>query len=85
MDLVISGGGTMTREAAVLGVPSYSFFRGRMGRVDMSLEKSRRLTMLRTADDVRDKLEIAKRDRTAAPEVGNDLRDRIVDEILGAA
>ena len=35
---MISGGGTMTREAAVLGVPSYSFFRGREGQVDAWLE-----------------------------------------------
>ena len=27
-DLVISGGGTMNREAAALGVPVYSLFRG---------------------------------------------------------
>ena len=33
-DLVISGGGTMNREAAALGVPVYSMFRGRIGAVD---------------------------------------------------
>ena len=31
-DLVISGGGTMNREAAALGVPVYSIFRGRIER-----------------------------------------------------
>ena len=33
-DLVISGGGTMNREAAALGVPVYSIFRGKIGSVD---------------------------------------------------
>ena len=33
-DLVISGGGTMNREAAALGVPVYSIFRGKIGAVD---------------------------------------------------
>jgi len=28
-DLVVSGGGTMNREAAALGVPVYSIFRGK--------------------------------------------------------
>ena len=32
-DLVISGGGTMNREAAALGVPVYSIFRGKLGAV----------------------------------------------------
>jgi uncharacterized protein len=31
-DLVISGGGTMNREAAALGVPVYSIFRGTIGQ-----------------------------------------------------
>ena len=30
-DLVISGGGTMNREASALGVPVYSIFRGKLG------------------------------------------------------
>lgn len=38
MDMVIGGGGTMTREAAVLGVPSYTFFMGRPGMVDADLQ-----------------------------------------------
>jgi len=52
-DLVIGGGGTMTREAAVLGVPSYSFFSGKTGAVDRALEKMGRLIMIRDQHDVR--------------------------------
>ena len=36
-DLLISGGGTMAREASVLGIPSYSFFSGKLGEVDKYL------------------------------------------------
>jgi hypothetical protein len=45
-DLVLGGGGTMTREAAVLGVPSYSFFKGPKGAVDEFLEKNGRLIFI---------------------------------------
>lgn len=46
MDTVIGGGGTMTREAAILGVASISFFRGRRGAVDDSLVQKNRLVLL---------------------------------------
>lgn len=36
-DFVVSGGGTMNREAAALGVPVYSIFRGKIGAVDRYL------------------------------------------------
>ena len=39
-DLVISGGGTMNREAAALGVPVYSIFRGKIGAVDQYLSEA---------------------------------------------
>jgi predicted glycosyltransferase len=54
MDAVIGGGGTMTREAAILGVPSYTFFRGRPGRVDETLESEGRLVLLERAEDFPD-------------------------------
>ena len=47
--LVAGGGGTMTREGAVLGVPSVSFFMGRPGRVDEHLASLGRLTFVRDA------------------------------------
>jgi predicted glycosyltransferase len=36
-DLVVSAGGTMNREAAVLGTPAYTVFAGEMGAVDRYL------------------------------------------------
>jgi len=55
-DLVISGGGTMNREAAAMGVPVYSIFRGKIGAVDRYLVEQGRLILLETADDVRTKI-----------------------------
>jgi predicted glycosyltransferase len=46
-DLVVSAGGTMVREAAVLGTPVWSIFEGRPGAVDEQLEREGRLRFLR--------------------------------------
>ncbi len=63
-DLVISGGGTMNREAAALGVPVYSIFRGEIGAVDRYLVSKGRLTLIERPEDVISKLVLCKRDRT---------------------
>ena len=47
-DLVLGGGGTMTREAALLGVPTYSLFAGKPPAVDVWLEQQGRLRRLRS-------------------------------------
>jgi hypothetical protein len=60
-DLVISGGGTMNREAAALGVPVYSIFRGKIGAVDRYLSENGRLVLLETVQDVRKKIILNKR------------------------
>jgi predicted glycosyltransferase len=62
-DLVISGGGTMNREAAALGIPVYSLFRGKLGAVDRHLAKTGKLMLLETEQDVREKLRLVRRDR----------------------
>lgn len=51
VDLVISSGGTMLREAAYLGVPAYSIFQSRIGAVDRYLESIGRLHFVRSAAD----------------------------------
>jgi hypothetical protein len=55
-DLVISGGGTMNREASALGVPVYSIFRGRLGAVDEYLAKTGRLTVIKSIEDIHTKI-----------------------------
>jgi uncharacterized protein len=60
-DLVISAGGTMNREAAALGVPVYSIFKGTIGAVDRYLASVARLTLIETIDDVRNKIALVHR------------------------
>lgn len=62
-DFVISGGGTMNREAAALGVRVYSIFKGKIGAVDNYLSEEGRLTLLSSTEDVRDKVDIQRRDK----------------------
>jgi predicted glycosyltransferase len=62
-DLVISGGGTMNREAAALGVPVYSIFRGTIGAVDQYLAANGRLVLLESAADLTTKLSVRHRSR----------------------
>ncbi len=63
-DLVISGGGTMNREAAAMGVPVYSIFRGKIGGVDRFLVDQGRLVLLETVEDVRSKIKAVRRAET---------------------
>ncbi|HXD72013.1 MAG TPA: DUF354 domain-containing protein [Gaiellales bacterium] len=51
-DLVVSAGGTMNREAVVLGTPVYTTFAGRLGGVDERLVGEGRLRPLESAGDL---------------------------------
>jgi len=85
-DLVISGGGTIIREAAALGVPAYSIFGGKIGAVDEYLSGSGRLTLVRSVEDVKRKIIIKKRTRPDMHENGNSLTmQKIVDEVIAFA
>jgi predicted glycosyltransferase len=46
VDLVVSSGGTMVREAAYLGVPAYSIFQSELGGVDRHLASLGRLHLV---------------------------------------
>ena len=70
-DLVISGGGTMNREAAALGVPVYSTFRGEIGAVDQYLSECGRLVLLETTTDIESKIKLARRTISTKPQTGN--------------
>jgi len=70
-DLVISGGGTMNREAAALNVPVYSIFRGRIGAVDRYLAECGRMTLIENVDQVQKKIALIRRNRPYTPERGN--------------
>jgi len=64
-DFVVSGGGTMNREAAALGVPVYSIFRGKTPSIDRYLSDAGRLTFLETVEDVKTKMKIERRDKAS--------------------
>jgi predicted glycosyltransferase len=68
-DLVVSGGGTMNREAAALGVPVYSIFRGTIGAVDRQLKAEGRLVLVESVQDVHREIKLVKRPRKSVAEV----------------
>jgi len=46
-DVTVGGGGTMTRESAILGTPTYTVFAGKLAAVDAALVAAGRLHDLR--------------------------------------
>ena len=52
-DMVLSGGGTMVREAVAVGIPAYTFFTGELGALDLSMIKDKLITQLTSTADIR--------------------------------
>lgn len=75
-DLVIGGGGTMTREAGILGTPSYSFFGGKLGHVDKYLVEQNKLVLLESENDLK-KIQFEKK-RNQNPAIKKDAFDFVV-------
>ena len=83
-DALVSAGGTMNREAAVLGTPVWSIFEGRLGGVDEHLVREGRLMILTDPEQ----LTIERRPRNAAADrVRRDPTDllRLAVPALGAS
>jgi predicted glycosyltransferase len=68
-DLLVSAGGTMNREAAVLGTPVWSVFEGRPGAIDEMLVEQGRLRLLRSPEEI-----VVER-KSAPPPSGEARRD----------
>jgi predicted glycosyltransferase len=79
-DLLVSAGGTMNREAAVLGTPVYSIFEGRMGGVDEELVREGRLRLLESAGQ----LEIAPKTDSGLERVRRDPAELVRLAVPGA-
>jgi len=77
-DLVISGGGSMNREAAVLGTPTYSLFKGKLAAVDRYLIEKGRLRHIDSEEGVERIAICKKRDRVS--KLGS---DGLVEELAG--
>ncbi len=85
VDLIISGGGTMNREAAVLGVPVYSIYQGHIGAVDMNLMNTHRLKHVDTMEALR-KIPLVKRGEAVEVrdrEAGERLCSSMADAVIG--
>jgi hypothetical protein len=80
-DLVISAGGTMNREAAILGTPAYSAFMGAMPAVDMELIKMGRMFHLANESDLQ-KIRFQKK-KQGKTLVNTGLLNEIVNQIVG--
>ena len=80
-DAVISGGGTMIREGAGLGVPAYSIFCGPKPDVDSYLESQNMLTFVQDADEV-DKIKTVKREKCPDNIRRNNITPILINEIL---
>lgn len=65
-DLVISGGGTMNREAAALGVPVATIFAGKPAAIDKMLIDEKRLISIKSRQDLQNLLPLAKKSATNA-------------------
>ena len=79
-DLVVSAGGTMNREAAVMGVPAYSLFLGEQAAVDIELNRLSRLTFVQSTDDLA-AIRLEKSGRKP-PLSNSDLLDEVIGIIL---
>ena len=85
-DLVVSGGGTMNREAAALGVPVYSIFRGHTGAVDRHLCQTGRLVLVTSPEEVEQKIQLVKRpQRSVAESTSRATLDALLDTITELA
>ncbi|ACF12834.1 protein of unknown function DUF354 [Chloroherpeton thalassium ATCC 35110] len=58
-DVVVSGGGTMNRESALLGTPTYSMFTGARPAIDQVLQQQGTITFIETPQQV-DSIEFQK-------------------------
>jgi len=62
----------MNREAAALGIPVYSIFRGPTGAVDRYLSQQGRLVMLQSAAEVWQRIKVERREK----EISNISKNR---------
>ncbi|MFZ5518015.1 MAG: DUF354 domain-containing protein [Candidatus Zhuqueibacterota bacterium] len=82
-DLVIGGGGTMNREAAVMGVPAYSIFQGKLGAVDRYLVQDGRLKIIHNMNELKSiKIQQRNRDESLLFQRNDALISFISDKIL---
>jgi uncharacterized protein len=83
-DLMIGAGGTMTREAALMGVPTVSLFAGQRPAVDTWLEANGFMRVLRSVDDLPAVTPQVRADRLATLRArGDRLVEHFCDAVTG--
>jgi predicted glycosyltransferase len=75
-DLVVSAGGTMNREAALLGTPTWTTFAGSLGAVDRQLVERGQMRVLERPE------QLVLEKHTPQPPRFEALADAVTDEIL---
>ena len=80
-DLAVSGGGTMNREAAVLGTPAYTVFKGQLGAVDRYLIQRDRMVQVSESEDI-GRIRVEKRHGHARGMCEPTLVQKVTDMIL---
>jgi uncharacterized protein len=79
-DFVFSGGGTMNREAAALGVPTATIFAGNPAAIDEYLFREGRLLKIETSEDLA-KVKLVKKKGLNLRE-GKNVREQVLNYIL---
>ena len=80
-DLVISSGGTMLREAAFLGVPSYSIFQSAIGEVDKELAARGQLVLVGGPEEF-DRFRFEKKTSAGTTRGAADTMERLLALVL---
>lgn len=83
-DVVIGAGGTMTREAAILGTPTWSIFQGRPAAVDRSLMREGKLRVLASLADLEDR-PVVKHNRSESLSISRSTINGVLSELLAQA
>jgi predicted glycosyltransferase len=79
-DVTIGGGGTMTRESALLGTPTYTVFAGRLAAVDEALIRQGQLTDARS----RDVQPLFEKRRDSASAIASEHPAAILDAVIAS-
>lgn len=80
VDLLISGGGTMNREAILLGTKVYSIFAGKQGALDFKMEKDGLITFIRQTEDIK-KIFLRKAEKRDSVAISNKVEECVKEQI----
>jgi uncharacterized protein len=81
VDLLISSGGTMLREAAWFGVPAYSIFQSELGSVDRYLRSIGRVELISSAEQF-GRLRVARLEQREPPMSVAGVPEQVVQAVL---